>query len=226
MPLNPQEPLLYLITSGETTVQTTPATEDFSNVIRLIEAAVASKIDLLQIREKNLSAGVLYKLSARAAEITSGSATKLFVNDRSDIASSAGADGVHLTTRSLAPRVVRQMFGNEFLIGVSTHSLAEAVVARQDGADFVVFGPIFETLSKSQYGEPLGLKKLAQVTTELAPLPVLALGGLTMSRVADCMQAGAQGIAAIRMLSNPLQLDRVVNEIRENFKSARLTRSN
>ncbi len=87
---------------------------------------MAAKIDLIQIREKQLNANLLYELSSRAAEFTKGTATKLLVNDRADIAAAAGADGVHLTTQSLAPQVVRNTFGSDFLIGVSTHSLAQA----------------------------------------------------------------------------------------------------
>lgn len=175
---------------------------------------MAAAIDLVQIREKNLSASVLYQLSARAAGITRGSATKLLVNDRSDIAASAGADGVHLTTSSLPAEVVRRTFGAEFLIGVSTHSLAEADLASRS-ADFVVFGPVFETTSKREYGEPQGLTNLRTVSSGLAPFPVLALGGVSMSNVAECIQAGVRGIAAIRMLSDPDRLGFVVNEIRE-----------
>ena len=218
MPFNPQRPLLYLITSGETTLQTTPATKDFSSILRLIEVAVAWGVDLLQIREKKLSANVLYKLSARAAEITRGSATKLVINDRSDVAASARADGVHLTSHSLPAHVVRRTFGPDFLIGVSTHSMAEATAARAGGADFAVFGPVFETQSKRQYGEPLGPAELAKVAAELSPFPVIALGGLTTFNVAECIRAGAHGVAAIRMFSNPAQLDRVVHEIREKFE--------
>jgi thiamine-phosphate pyrophosphorylase len=218
MLLNPQRPLLYLITSGETTSQTTAATKEFSSILRLVEAAVAARIDLLQIREKNLSANVLYKLSAAAANITSGSATKLLVNDRADIAASAGADGVHLSIQSLPAHVIRGTFGAEFLIGVSTHSLAEAASARADAADFVVFGPVFETSSKRQYGEPVGETELANVASNLSPFPVIALGGITTANAVACIRAGARGIAAIRMLSNPLQLDRVVSEVRENFE--------
>ena len=217
MAFNPEKPIIYLITSGETGLQTTPATEDFSSILRLIEAAVAAKIDLVQLRENNLTAGVFYKLSTRAAEITRASPTKLLINDRADIASAAGADGVHLTTSSIPTDVIRCTFGGDFLIGVSTHSLEEATVAHRSGADFVVFGPVFDTPSKRQYGESLGLKTLEKVTSELAPFPVLALGGVSSGNVADCIQAGAQGVAAIRMLNDASQLPRVVNEIRKNF---------
>jgi len=158
---------------------------------------------LFQIREKSLPARVLYDLVSRAAEITRGSKTRLLVNDRSDIARAAGADGVHLTTRSLPADVVRQVYGPEFLIGVSTHSLEEARAARDAGADFVVFGPVFETGSKRSFGEPQGLDKLRQVTGELREFPVLAIGGITFENVGACFQAGASGIAAIRLLNNP-----------------------
>lgn len=173
----------------------------------------------MQIREKNLSASVLYDLSASAAAITKGSPTKLLVNDRSDIAVAAGADGVHLTTSSLPTRVVRQAFGDALIIGVSTHSLEEARLASRSGADFVVFGPVFDTASKSEYGEPAGLANLARVSSalssELSPFPVLALGGLTIDKVASCIQAGAGGIAAIRMFKDPHRLADIAREIRE-----------
>jgi thiamine-phosphate pyrophosphorylase len=131
----------------------------------------------------------------------------------------AGAEGVHLTSLSLPASIVRHTFGAEFLIGVSTHSLGEATAASGSGADFIVFGPVFDTFSKRRYGEPLGLEKLREVTSELAPFPVLALGGVTMANAAGCIQAGASGVAAITMLNDHLKLDRVVDEIRERFEA-------
>jgi thiamine-phosphate pyrophosphorylase len=215
MLFNPQKPTIYLITSGETTVQTTPASNDFANVLRLVEAAVAARIDLVQIREKNLNAAVLYILCASAVKITSGSATRLLVNDRSDIAAAVGADGVHLTTHSLPTDVVRCTFGSDLLIGVSTHSLEEATLARRSGADFIVFGPVFATSTKQQYGPALGLEILRQVTCALAPFPVLALGGIDVQNMTDCIVAGADGIGAIRLLSNPLRVGEVADQLRE-----------
>ena len=191
--------LIYLITSGRTTVHTTPATEAFLDILNLVRAGVAAHLDFIQIREKNLSASILFELAAAAARITNGSATKLLINDRSDIAAAAGADGVHLTTQSLPTEVVRHTFGDEFLIGVSTHSELEAEDARRSGADFVVFGPVFETPSKQIYGEPQGLEKLHEVTSALHDFPVLAIGGIDLDNAADCFRAGASGIAAIRL---------------------------
>ena len=179
-----------------------------------MRAAVVARIDLVQIREKNLTGRVLYQLATSAAGITKGSATKLLINDRSDIAAAAGADGVHLTTSSLPTAVVRQSFGDGLLIGVSTHSIEEARRARQGGADFAVFGPVFDTASKKEFGEPPELTGLARVCSELSPFPVLALGGVRIGNVAECIRAGARGVAAIRMLQQPAQLTDIADEIR------------
>jgi thiamine-phosphate pyrophosphorylase len=158
---------------------------------------------------------MLFELVARAAELTRGSQTRLLVNDRSDIARGAGADGVHLTTQSLPVEVVRKIFGAEFLIGVSTHSRDEARAASAAGADFVVFGPVFETESKRGYGPPQGLDKLAAVTRELGEFPVVAIGGITLENAGECFRAGASGVAAIRLLNDAENLSSIVNRIYE-----------
>ena len=189
-------PIIYPITSGK-------AKPD--EILRLVRAAVDAEVPLLQIREKSMPARVLFELVARAAEITRGSSTRLLVNDRSDIARAAGADGVHLTTQSLPVEVVRKIYGAKFLIGVSTHSLDEARLARDGGADFVVFGPVFE---KQGYGAPQGVDKLAAVTRELGEFPVVAIGGITLNNADECFQAGARGIAAIRLLNDARNLTR------------------
>ena len=211
MPFQLPCPIIYPITSGTTTPQTIP------EILRLVQAAVDAEVPLFQIREKSLHARVLFDLVARAAEITRGSRTRLFVNDRSDIARAAGADGVHLTTHSLPVEVVRNTCGAEFLIGVSTHSLDEARAAQAAGADFVVFGPVFETESKRAYGAPQGLGKLRDVTRALGEFPVLAIGGITLGNVEECFEAGASGVAAIRMLNEVDQFASIVRAVRSKF---------
>jgi len=182
-----------------------------------VRAAVAAEVPLFQIREKALQARVLCELTARAVEITRGSKTRLLVNDRSDIARTAGADGVHLTSQSLPANVVRRMFGSEFLIGVSTHSLATARIASRSGADFAVFGPVFETESKRRFGPPQGLEKLREVASELRGFPIVAIGGITAENVGKCFEAGASGIAAIGLLNDAVRLSSVVQEVRDEF---------
>ena len=146
-----------------------------------------------------MPARVLYELTTRAVEITRGTKTRVLVNDRVDIARAAGADGVHLTARSLPADVVRDICGPEFVIGVSTHSLAEARAAQVAGANFVVFGPIFDTESKRAFGAPQGLDKLREVTRALGEFPVIAIGGITQENSEAVFAAGASGIAGISL---------------------------
>lgn len=199
MPLHLPRPIIYPVTSGRTTPQT------IADLLRFLQAVVDAQLPLIQIREKSLPARVLYELTVRAAEITRGTRTRLLVNDRADIARAAGADGVHLTAQSLPADVVRKICGPEFLIGVSTHSLAEARAAQAGGADFVVFGPVFETESKRAFGEPQGLDKLREVASELGEFPVLAIGGITHENLESCLAAGASGIAGISLFERFMQ---------------------
>ena len=209
--------MIYLITSGQTATTTTSASKDFSHLLRLVEAAAAAEVNFVQLREKNLSGRTLFEVTARAAEIVRSTSTRLLVNDRADIAMGAGAHGVHLTSRSMNASVVRRTFGLDFIVGASTHSIAEARAAEKEGADFVVFGPVFDTASKQAYGQPLGVTALHNVVSTLPGLPILALGGITLENVSACLDAGAIGIAAIRLLQDPAKLSKVVSQIRENF---------
>lgn len=207
MPLDLPLPIIYPVTSGKATSP--------DEILLLLRAAVDAEVPLFQIREKSLDARALYELTTRAVEISRGSKTRVLVNDRSDIARAAGADGVHLTTQSLPAKVVRKICGAEFLIGVSTHSREEAVAARAGGADFVVFGPVFDTESKRAFGEPRGLEKLREVASELHGFPVVAIGGITLDNFDRCFEAGAAGIAAIRMLNDARTISSVVEVIRK-----------
>jgi thiamine-phosphate pyrophosphorylase len=137
------------------------------------------------------------------------------VNDRADIALAAHADGVHLSTLSVDAATIRRAFGDRLLIGVSTHNLQEARNARDDAADFAVFGPVFDTPSKYRFGTPVGLEALAGVAGEMAPFPIIALGGVTQDNAAAALGAGASGIAAIRLFSEPAKLESTVAAIRK-----------
>ena len=218
MPLNHNRPLLYLITSGATNQLTTSSSNEYQQVLKLTEAAVSAEINLIQIREKNLTTRVLLALATQAAEITRGSQTQLLINDRADVAAAAGADGVHLTAQSLPVATVRDAFGPDLLIGVSTHSLEEAEAAEDGGADFIVFGPVFHTLSKSSYGDPVGIESLSRITSAMAPLPVIALGGIDRDKVSECARAGSAGVAAITMFDQPGSMVELAREVRARFK--------
>jgi len=202
MELNLPKPILYLITRGATSETTTPASEEFRDILLQVSTAVAAGIQLIQIREKNLTARVLFELTARVVAIARGSATRILVNDRADVAAGARAHGVHLTTRSLTPALIRNAFGRSFMIGASTHSLDEAREARKEGANFAVFGPIFPTPSKGKYGPPVGTERLEVAARELAPFPLFALGGISSGNAIECLHAGASGIAGISLFGD------------------------
>jgi thiamine-phosphate pyrophosphorylase len=216
MKLNLSVPILYLITRGETAETTTAESPAFLKILNQVSAAVAAGIDLIQIREKTLSARVLFELSERAVELAVGTSTRIIVNDRADIAAGAGAAGVHLTTRSIDTATIRKTFGEDFLIGASTHSLEEARAARDGGSDFAVFGPIFETSSKLEYGPPLGVAALSDAVPQLAPFPLLALGGVSLENAHECLRAGAKGIAGISLFADSVKLKSGADSIRRS----------
>jgi thiamine-phosphate pyrophosphorylase len=211
---NLSPPILYLITQGATSNATTADAREFADILSQISKAVAAGIDLIQIREKQLTARVLFALVEAAAKLTRPSLTKLLVNDRADIAAGAGADGVHLTTTSLDAGIIRQTFGAEFLIGVSTHSLDDARAGRNHLADFVVFGPVFETESKRAFGPPKGIGALSEVVRDLHGFPVVALGGITPSNAVDCLAAGAAGVAGISLFDKPDNFDKLCDTLK------------
>ena len=213
MPRALPRPITYLITSGETSSATTPADAEFGRLLALVRSAVEAGVTLVQLREKDLKGRALYELASAAAQIARGSATRILVNDRADIARASGCDGVHLTTHSLEARVVRRAFGEEFLIGVSAHTLLEARAARDGGADFAVFGPVFDTPSKRAYGAPVGLGALEEAARELSPFPVVALGGVDEGNAAEVLRAGAAGVAGIRLFADGQNLARTVHLI-------------
>ena len=156
-----------------------------------VKAAVQDGVDMIQVREKDLEARDLYDLVCRVRDAAAGSGTKVLVNDRLDIALAAAIEGVHLPASGLPAARVRPFVR---LLGCSTHTLPEALQAEQDGADFVFFGPVFETPGKS----PVGLAALSEVARGVR-IPVLAIGGITLENAAHAVEAGASGIAAIRL---------------------------
>jgi thiamine-phosphate pyrophosphorylase len=185
---------------------------DLTFLIEFADRALAASVDMVQIRERDLPARDVFIVTEAIAESARRKGARVLVNDRADIAASAGS-GVHLTTRSLTVEVVRAAFGPDMLVGVSTHTFEEAIAAQQGGADFVVFGPVFETVSKKDYGEPVGLEALHQVATRLT-IPVVALGGIKPSNFRKALDAGAAGVAGISMFTEARDLSSLVAAIK------------
>jgi thiamine-phosphate pyrophosphorylase len=166
------------------------------SLLTVVEAALHGGARAFQLREKDLPPRDLYPLALEMRQLTQAYGARLLINDRVDVALAVDADGVHLTTTSLPARVARQLLGPNRLLGVSTHNLAEAQVAAEDGSDFLVFGPVFFTPSKAPYGEPVGLDALRAVRAAVR-LPILAIGGIKKANLDRVLAAGADGIAVI-----------------------------
>jgi len=180
-----------------------------------VEEALEGGVRALQIREKDLHPQDLLALAIEVKAITGRYNAKLFINDRADIAVMAGADGVHLTETSVEADEVKNNFP-DLIVGVSTHSLEGACLAEKQEADFITFSPIYETPSKANYGPPQGLDLLQQVT-QAVRLPVLALGGITLHRVPECLEQGAFGVAVISDIWDSTHIKQQSSEYTQNF---------
>ncbi|MDY0189539.1 MAG: thiamine phosphate synthase [Desulfuromonas sp.] len=166
------------------------------DLISAVTAALEGGVTALQLREKDLPAAQLFDLGCQLRQLTRRYNAKLLVNDRIDIALAIEADGVHLTEQSLSISQARHLLGRDKLIAQSTHNLASAIHASQQGADFITFSPIYYTASKAKYGAPQGLEQLKHICQQIH-LPVFALGGITPQRTSTVMDAGAAGVALI-----------------------------
>ena len=162
----------------------------------VVGECLAAGLLAVQVREKDLGAADLAFLCRRLLAATRDAGAMLVVNDRVDVALAVGADGVQRTHTSLAVDDIRAVAGRRLRIGVSVHSLEDAVDAELKGADWVTYGPVYETPSKRPYGAPQGLERLATVARGLR-IPVVAIGGITPERVKEVRQAGARGVAVI-----------------------------
>jgi len=161
------------------------------DIVAFASRAVRAGVDMIQVREKDLSARDLFTLVSKIRDLATGTKTRVLVNDRLDIALAAGVDGVHLPSNGLPADRVRPLVD---VLGVSTHTLQEAILAEEAGADFVVFGPIFDTPGKTA----VGLNPLREVVAAVR-IPVLAIGGMTAKTAPEVLAAGAAGIAGIRL---------------------------
>jgi thiamine-phosphate pyrophosphorylase len=193
---------------------------------RKIETLLSGGIDWVQIREKDLSANDLSAVTRHALRLTATArpdGPRIVVNDRLDVAIAEAAGGVHLGKNSLTVKEAKQLEAarrpnHDFLVGASCHSLESAKSAADDGADYVFFGPVFATPSKAAFGPPQGIDRLAAACSQIQ-IPVLAIGGINQDNLSQCLEAGAAGIAAIRLFQDAPDSAAIIRLLREKTRN-------
>lgn len=181
-------PPLYVVTDRHQTGE--------QRFLEILEDIIPEQGMMIQIREKDLGTRELLRFVEAVRQLARPFRVPCLINDRVDLVLATRAAGVHLRADSMPTKEARKSLGNGYLIGKSVHSADEARQSEQDGADFVVLGPVYETPSKQQYGPPLGIDVIREAVRHCT-IPVYAIGGLTPVRVEHVMAAGAVGVAVI-----------------------------
>jgi thiamine-phosphate pyrophosphorylase len=179
---------LYLVTDRNQT--------SGRDLLWVLQQALDGGVKAIQLREKYLSGKDLFLLAEKTCKLCQAYRAALFINDRVDVALAIDATGVQLSKVSLPIATARALLGSQKCIGVSTHSLQEAREAEQNGADFVLFGPVYFTDSKAAYGAPQGLPALKTIVDNVS-LPVYAIGGIKSKNIESTKNIGVRGVALI-----------------------------
>lgn len=202
---------LYLITDRTQTRE--------RPLVDILKSALDGGVRMVQLREKDLSGRELFNLAKELRELTSIYNAKLLINDRVDIALAVDADGVHLGQQGMSVQDARKAFSSSLItrhssptVSVSTHSLEEALQAESDGADFITFGPVYFTPSKSAYGHPVGIDKLKEVA-KVVNIPIFALGGIKRESIDEVLNTGAYGVAMISAIMAANDVKKAVEEV-------------
>ena len=188
----------------------------------VVEAALRGGARAVQLREKTLSPDALAALGRRLRAATARHGALLIVNHDVALSQAIQADGVHLGWRSVSPAKARQFLGAGALIGVSTHNVEQVRQAADAGADYVVFGPVHDTPSKRGLVATQGLDGLRQAVAEVAPFPVLAIGGIGVAQAPDAVGAGAAGVAVIRSVLDAADPEAAARRMLEALGAARV----
>jgi thiamine-phosphate pyrophosphorylase len=182
--------------------------------LRIVHDAAGAGVDLIQIREPGLDDRSLLALVRAAIGAVAGTAARVVVNDRLDVALAAGAAGVHLRGDSMRALDVRRLARAPFLVGRSVHSVPEAVeTERSGGCDYLLFGTVFASASKPPGHPVAGLDALGRVCRAVS-LPVLAIGGVTGANAGAAAAAGAAGVAAIGLFNRSNDVGETVRAVR------------
>jgi thiamine-phosphate pyrophosphorylase len=183
-------------------------------LVPLLRQVVNAGAPAIQLRERDLSARELVTLAHEVQAVTASHRTQLLINDRIDVALALKGVGVHLRSNSLPVSVARQLLGVQRLMGVSVHSVEEAIQAESQGADYIVLGPIYATPSKQMFGPPLGIHTLEKAC-RLVRIPIIGIGGVTAARAQQMLCAGAFGVAVITAILGAADVESATRELLE-----------
>lgn len=186
----------------------------------IAEEAVRGGAGVIQLREKSKESRGIFEDACKMAEICKGKAV-FIVNDRLDIALASGADGVHLGQSDIPLTEARRVVGNSFIIGISVGSLAEADEAVENGADYIAVSPVFDTGSKMDAGKGHGLALVREIRAKHPDIPLIGIGGLNKSNVADAVHAGLDGIAVISAVVSQEDIAASSSELLSLIKEAK-----
>lgn len=178
----------------------------------VVEQALRGGVTAVQVRERDLSTRALLALARELRALADPAGCCLLINDRVDLALATEHTGVHLRSDSLPVAVARRLVGPDRVVGVSAHSGEEVLRAESEGADYVVFGPIYATPSKVSFGPPLGLHELEKICARVR-IPVLGIGGVTAERAREVRGAGAFGVAVIAAILSAPDVERAAREL-------------
>lgn len=168
--------------------------------------AMAGGARLIQYRDKINTRRVMYENAKRLREITDQVGATLIINDQIDLALAVSANGVHLGQGDLPIGTARKILGSASIVGISTHTLEEAVIAEQQGASYIGFGPIFKTNTKNDTRSATGISAIAQISQSVK-IPLFAIGGIEKTHLPAIFSAGANGVAAISAVSGNVELN-------------------
>lgn len=188
-------------------------------LVSILQRVLAVGAPAVQLRERDLSAKDLLALAREVRSVTAARGSQLLINDRIDVALALGEVGVHLRSNSLPLRVARRLLSDQRLLGISAHSVDEAVQAEANGADYVVLGPVYETPSKKAFGPPLGLDRLEEACHRVR-IPIIGIGGVTTARAREVRRAGAFGVAVIRAVLGAADIEGAARELLDALASS------
>ncbi len=182
----------------------------------LAQAAIKGGVTLIQFREKNKSTRELLEIGFKLRELTFRAKIPLIVNDRLDIALAIGSEGIHIGQEDMPLTIARKLLGPKKIIGVSARNIQEAIEAERSGADYLGVGPIFETPSKEDAGEPIGCQTLRAIKNKVR-IPVVAVGGVNLANLEEIFLAGADGVAVISAITGQADMVKAAKEMREKI---------